>query len=663
MSQSKPPADVAVAADRTELPRTVYQSRIAERSTALASQARLDLIASSLRFAVMGLGLVAAWLSLQSQLFSPFWLLIPLLVFGGLMAWHERVLRARSRAAKALEFYQRGLARMDFVAGSGDFPRSPKDLDGARYLEADHPYASDLDIFGPRSLFELISVARTVTGRDRLASWLAAPATVEEARRRQEAVAELRERLDLRERLAVLGGEVDDALDRNPLIEWARGGSDGGSDTPGEGAVANEPRGRRLLLRSLLVLLAAANVMSILGWAFLDWGGRPIALMVLVGVVVVALFRKRVQRAIEGVGKASADLQLLSELLIELEGDTFSSALLAERVAELHQHGRSPGREIKRLVRLVDLLDSRRNAIFAPIGAMLYWTTHLALSVESWRRRVGGSVLRWLEIVGDLEALSSLAAYAFENPADPFPQLYEPVAGELPIYFGRGLGHPLIPISECVRNDIQLGHPDVSDSEEAGWQGYIVSGSNMSGKSTFLRTTGINIVLAFAGAPVRAESLAATRMQVGASIRVQDSLQEGTSRFYAEIKRLRLVLALTEGALDEGAVDEGPSREDRVSLPVYFLLDEILHGTNSHDRRIGAEAVVRAFLERRAIGLVTTHDLALARIVDDQTLDLRNVHFEDRIEDGKMLFDYRLHEGVVERSNALELMRQVGLEV
>ena len=347
-------------------------------------------------------------------------------------------------------------------------------------------------------------MARTVTGRDLLASWLGSPASVREVRRRQEAVAELRQRLDLRERLAVLGGEVDDQLERNPLIDWAS------SDAGGE---AHQSSGQRWAIRILLVVLAAANFMSIFGWAFLDWGGRPIAVMVLIGAVMASLFRKRVLRAIQGVGKASTDLQLLSELLIELEGDRFESPLLAERVEELHQHGRSPGKEIHRLVRLVDLLDSRTNAIFAPIAAMLYWTTHLALSVESWRSRVGSSVQRWLEIVGELEALSSLAAYSFENPADPFPEIREPEPAELPIFVGRRLGHPLIPVSECVRNDIELGRVE----GKSDWQGYIVSGSNMSGKSTYLRTTGINLVLAFAGAPVRAESLLATRMQVGAS--------------------------------------------------------------------------------------------------------------------------------------------------
>jgi DNA mismatch repair ATPase MutS len=235
--------------------------------------------------------------------------------------------------------------------------------------------------------------------------------------------------------------------------------------------------------------------------------------------------------------------------------------------------------------------------------------------------------------VGEFEALSSLAGHAYERPQDPFPELVEETR-----FDGEGLGHPLIPEFRNVRTDLRLG--------DEGPRVLIVSGSNMSGKSTLLRTLGTNTVLALAGATVRARSLRLSPLQVGASIRIQDSLQAGASRFYAEITRLRQIVELTEQ-----------------ELPVLFLLDEILHGTNSHDRLIGAEGVVRGLTGRRAIGLVTTHDLALARIADELEPHAANVHFEDHLENGKMSFDYQLRPGIVQRSNALELMRSVGLEV
>ena len=202
---------------------------------------------------------------------------------------------------------------------------------------------------------------------------------------------------------------------------------------------------------------------------------------------------------------------------------------------------------------------------------------------------------------------------------------------------GRAVGHPLLPRSSCVRNDVQLGD---------GLQVHIVSGSNMSGKSTWLRTIGINAVLAMAGAPVCAESLSMTPFAIGSTIRILDSLQKGTSRFYAEIRTLKEIVELSKG-----------------SCPLLFLLDEIFHGTNSHDRRIGAEAIIRELVRAGAVGLVTTHDLALAKMVDTMDGRGRNVHFEDSVEEGLLHFDYRLKDGPVTRSNAIELMRSVGLHV
>ena len=255
------------------------------------------------------------------------------------------------------------------------------------------------------------------------------------------------------------------------------------------------------------------------------------------------------------------------------------------------------------------------------------------MAIELWRQKSGPAVDRWLAAVGEIEALSSIAGYAFEHPDDPFPELIE----DRICFEANDLGHPLIPKNQNVRTDLQVtDRPSV----------LIVSGSNMSGKSTLLRSVGINTVLALAGAPVRAKKLLLSPLQVGASIRVHDSLQAGASRFYAEITRLRQIVELASG-----------------SVPVLFLLDEILHGTNSHDRRIGAEGVVRGLVERRAIGLVTTHDLVLTEIESHLNSRSANVHFEDHLEEGKMTFDYVLRPGVLKKSNALELMRSVGLEI
>ena len=269
-------------------------------------------------------------------------------------------------------------------------------------------------------------------------------------------------------------------------------------------------------------------------------------------------------------------------------------------------------------------------ALFAPF---LLWTTQLAFAVEAWRARCGPHLERWIATIGELEALCDLAGYAYEHPADPFPEL----CAEGPIFHAEGLGHPLMSEDVCVRNDLRL------DAESSL---LVVSGSNMSGKRTLLRSVGTNALLAQAGAPVRAKSLSLSPLAVGASLRILDSLREGTSRFYAEITCIQRIVALTQ--------DE---------RPLLFLLDEILQGTNSHDRRIGATEVVRGLVERGAIGLITTHDLALAEIAEALGPRGHNVHFEDQLVDGRMSFDHLLRDGVVTRSNALALMRAVGLDV
>jgi DNA mismatch repair ATPase MutS len=289
---------------------------------------------------------------------------------------------------------------------------------------------------------------------------------------------------------------------------------------------------------------------------------------------------------------------------------------------------------LQRLVRLLDLLDSMRNQFFAPIGLLLLWNEHLAFAFDRWRGGYGREIRRVRAEIGEMEALLSLATFAYEHPDDVFPT----VSGDgEPHFVASGLAHPLLPSDQGVRNDVSIG---------AGSQLWILSGSNMSGKSTLLRAIASNLVLAYAGGTVRASSLRAAHMRIGASIRVLDSLQEGSSRFYAEIQKIKLIL-------DEAATGE----------PLLFVLDEIFHGTNSHDRLIGAEAVLSRLVQLGAIGIVTTHDLALARLEEKFPDRARNVHLEDHIEHGVMTFDYQLKPGVVKKSNAIELMRSVGLDV
>jgi DNA mismatch repair ATPase MutS len=376
-----------------------------------------------------------------------------------------------------------------------------------------------------------------------------------------------------------------------------------------------------------------ANVAASAGWALALLGGGPLLVAFALGALWSYHLQSRLTAATTGLDRHSRDLGVLALMLVRLEHERFATPRLGELRAELDTSGRPASQEVAHLLRLVELKDSSRNVLFAPLAWLLLWDTQIALALEAWRRRCGPRIAGWVATIAELEALCSLAGHAFERPSDPFPELVD----DGPCFDGSDLGHPLLAEAVSIRNDVRL---------DAALRLLLISGSNMSGKSTLLRTVGTNLVLARAGAPVRARALRVSELALGASLRTHDSLQAGRSRFYAEILRLRQIMQAASAG------------------PLLFLLDEVLHGTNSDDRRRGAEAVVRGLLTRGAIGLVTTHDLALARVADELAPQARNVHLEDHIDHaGQIAFDYRLKEGVVQRSNAVALMRAVGLEV
>jgi DNA mismatch repair ATPase MutS len=343
--------------------------------------------------------------------------------------------------------------------------------------------------------------------------------------------------------------------------------------------------------------------------------------------------RKPVESVLGETEHAFHDLDLLSGVLARVEAHTFHSLPL-QQIQQQLSSGAVPGSQATAKLRsLVDLIDSRDNLFLKALDVPLMYSVQVAFAAERWRHAHGKSVRGWLAAVGEIEALLSLAGYSYEHPADPFPEFRSGPAS----FTAEQIGHPLIPAATCVRNDVAI-----SGEERV----LLVSGSNMSGKSTLLRSVGMNVVLAMAGAPVKATRLVLTPLHVGASIRINDSLREGSSRFYAEIKRLRSIFDFAGG-----------------QPPLLFLLDELLQGTNSNDRRIGADGVVHALLKREAIGLISTHDLSLTEIGSSLNGHLHNVHLQDEIENGAMKFDYKLRDGIVTKSNGLELMRIIGLEV
>ncbi len=592
-------------------PSEEYKQRLQARELRVVQFDKIDKRVGNVRLLLVVAALVAAWWSFERGAFSAWWLLIAVVGFVAIAAYHAGVARRRLCAMRAVKFYRRGLARIEDRWVGGGAAGSQ----GERFDTGESLYATDLDLFGRGSLFELLSQARTRIGENVLASWLLAPAAVTTIRERHEAVGELRGRLDLREDVAVLGEDVKAAVHADALVEWA-----GSPNLLTQGWV-----------RWMALLLMVAAVGMAVMWG-MTGNKVPFFVVLLVEGIVVLRLRGRVQAVLRGAEHALEDLRLLSALLGRLERERFETARLKAVSAAMGSHGVAGSKAIGRLGTIVEYIYSLDNPILKALDIPLMYSVQCAYAAEAWRKNHGGAVRAWLDGVGEMEALLSLAAYSYERPGDVFPELVEGA----PCFEAEGIGHPLIAAATCVRNDVSVcGDRRV----------LLISGSNMSGKSTLMRAVGLNTVLAMAGGPVRVRRLRLTPLQVGASILINDSLQEGSSRFYAEITRLRHICDLAEGG-----------------LPVLFLLDELLQGTNSKDRMAGAEGVVQALLERGSIGLISTHDLALTGI-GGAAGRLHNVHLQDEIADGKMKFDYTLRDGVVTKSNGVELMRLIGLKV
>ena len=596
-------------------PRDEYSRRLALQEEAFQKEHRLHIRFGNAKLAAVALSIVLILLVVSHKPVPAWTLVIPAVAYLILAIAHELTLRARSRAARVAAFYGAGIARMeDRWPGMGQT--------GESFRAAKHVYAADLDLFGRGSLFELLSTARLPMGEKCLADWLLSPSSRASVLERQQLVTELRPNIDLREQIAVLGSSLQARLEPESLLQWA--------EAP--------PLMTSLAWRLAVAFLALCATAGI-AYYFATAVAWPVLGVFLIELAVLIFFRRRSKQPIEALGSNAEGLQLFSKLLYRIEQESFSSPRLNSFAGDLKSGPQSASHAVQRLARVVYWIDSRDNLLAKLAELPLLYTIQVAFLADSWRRRWGKQLRRWTEIAGEMEALLSLAGYSYEHPQDPFPELLEEraEAAEPAFLLGEELGHPLIPEARSIRNSVRL------DSQT---RVLVVSGSNMSGKSTLLRVVGINSVLAFAGAPIRGKSLCLSPLSVGTRIRSTDSLQEGRSSFFTEILQIREVFQSSNGA-----------------RPLLFLFDELLEGTNSKDRRIGAEGLLRGLLSRGAIGIITTHDLALTDIAQQLDGLARNMHFEDQVSGNEMKFDYHLREGVVTRSNAIALMKIVGLDV
>ncbi len=559
---------------------------------------RLDERIAFARLFVFAVLVLLLYLVLR-QLCHPAWLLVPVAAFGSLVVWHAAVFSRRSRARAGATFYRDLLARMN-----GESPFAS----GLDYMSQEHPYAIDLDLSGQGSLFQRLVFAATDAGRRTLAGWLLASADAEAIRARQEAVAALREDVGTRERMA-LCEEADD-LKIERLLAFM------------DHAMPPLPRGSALGA----LLFACITTGAILWWIA---GGVALSTVLLCGVVQIlhsARYLRKVQDHLEAFESATAGLPRLIQVIDILCESEAASPLLA-----LHRKQLGDARQaLSRLDLIGRILENGRNKILALFYSIWQVRLHLYLAARRWMDSHAKDLPGWVESVGRLEALQSLAGFAFERDDSVFPE----VIATGPLFSACQMAHPLLPRGQAVANDIRL------DAKE--WI-VIVSGSNMAGKSTLLRCLGTNLVLALAGGPVIASSMTLSPLKIGASIALHDSLIEGRSRFMAEALRIRSIL-------DQAATDP----------PLLFLLDELLQGTNSHDRLIGGEAILAELRRRGAIGLVTTHDLAITELAT-RLPGARNLHFLDEQGEEGLKFDYLLREGPVPRGNGLAILAAMGI--
>lgn len=507
-------------------------------------------------------------------------------------------------------FYQSGIDRL-----TGEW--SGKGVSGDAFIPAAHLYERDLNIFGAGSLFEFLCTARTQVGQRRLASYLLDLPERSETLARQQSIKELEPLTAMREQIHLLGKYTSQTCDFEPFREWL--------DAP---AIV-VPR----FVSWILALLSFALTLLFLLTIGAQPAVRALAIPYLVPVAILQLafaswLHPKTRPVLASARGLGSELTVLRQGLALMEASSFQSPKLQGLIASVKGSSHAVGK----LNSLFDALDQCDQPWLYGLARILLIDAQFALAVERWKARHAEHLAIWLDAWAEFEALNALACYAHEHPADVYPEILD---NSTPRFEAAGLAHPLLPESAAVRNDVELN---------SARKFYLVSGSNMAGKSTFLRAIGINAVLGAAGAPVRASRARQSSLAVCASLAIVDNLTEGKSKFMAEIERLRDILQSARG-----------------SSPVLFVIDEILAGTNSRDRRIASESFIRALIGAGAIGALSTHDLALTEIAAAPELHGTNVHMESPDPSDPLAFDYLLKPGIAEHSNALAIARMAGV--
>lgn len=496
---------------------------------------------------------------------------------------------------------------------------------GESFINPNHPYSGDLDVFGNHSLFRLLNRTHTHPGQQQLAGWLQSPAAPDTIRLRQEAAAALKPQIDWRQQFEALA-YAEQTISESPdaLIQWATAG------------ITPLPS----YLNIVRFLFPVITLSLFVAWLTGYVPGVTVLGALAIHGLVLSRTATRAKDVSEQTFAIAAALQAFRRLFVQAECLNSEATRLRAIRQVLTTNERSASQAIGQLARLTEGLNYRRNPYFALlVGLAALWDLHYLFALERWRQQHGPNLARWFEALGELEVLNSLAGFAYAHPAYTTPELVE---SQLTLDV-TAAAHPLLLPTRSIANSLSM---------TGSGQTVLITGSNMSGKSTFLRTVGANVVLALAGTVVSAERFRVSPVRVFTSMRTQDSLEESTSSFYAELKRLQTLIGL--------------SKQSK-AIPVLYFLDEILKGTNSADRHRGAEALIRQLHRTTASGFVSTHDLELGQLAEAQSGNsvgfVRNYHFQSDLHDGELAFDYKLRAGICQSFNASQLMRAIGIEI
>ncbi len=492
--------------------------------------------------------------------------------------------------------------------------------DGSNHQIATHTYTNDLDIFGRASLYQYINRTTSQQGNKLIAEWLMHPASVQVIQERQEAAKELATKNNWRQQLEAYGvSEPITLATEQKITKW----------------LTEENKFIHKTGWKIVRILLPAISLTILG-LFLTGvieANRFLPAAILLMIIAFSI-SKLVLPAHYKLSKVAPELETLYNSIAWIERHDIKNPYLLRLQKIFNQPEEKASHKIKGLTQILERLDLRLNFIvFIPLNTFLFWDLQQVFALEKWKENNKQNIDHWFAGLAEMEAISTIGNLTFNHPAWTFPA----ISNEEAVFESVELGHPLIPIDKRVNN---------SFSTKCVNQLNLVTGSNMAGKSTFLRSIGVNMVLAMMGAPICANSLTLSHMKVMSSMRISDNLEESTSTFYAELKKLKEII-------------EAVNRNEKV----FLLLDEILRGTNSADRHIGSKSLIKQLIHHNAAGVLATHDLELAKLAIDYPANIQNYHFDVQVANDELYFDYKLKRGICQSMNASILMKKIGIEL